>query len=70
MQDSPLLQPPAADGRPRGKLEFFTHDADDFVKDAADGAPGSGCRLDSKLPSDFKILEFSVYNTFIAHFLG
>ena len=40
---------------------------DDSLRDAAEGAPRSGCRLVSKFPCDLKILEFSVYNTFMTH---
>lgn len=42
-----------------GELIFFMPGLDDFVKDAAKGTPGSGCRLDSKFPSNLEILEFS-----------
>lgn len=43
----------------QGQLMFSTPGLDDFVKDAAKGTPGSGCRLEPKFPSNLKNLEFS-----------
>lgn len=40
---------------------------DGSFRDAAERAPRSRCRVVSKFPCDLKILEFSVYDTFMTH---